>query len=207
MKLAKEMLEYEKICLEKGYKFIAGTDEVGRGPLAGPVVVATVIMPLDEDLLIDGIDDSKKLSEKKREKLYPLILERAVAYSIAFSSPEEIDRINILNAVKKCMLDAEKGLSVKPDIILIDAVNLEMECDTMPIIKGDAKSYNIAAASIIAKVYRDNLMKKYAEEFPEYDFASNKGYGTAKHIAALKEKGACSIHRKSFIRNFVKQIM
>lgn len=204
MKLAKEMLEYEKICLEKGYKFIAGTDEVGRGPLAGPVVVAAVIMPLDEELLIDGIDDSKKLSEKKREKLYPLILERAVAYSIAFSSPEEIDRINILNAVKKCMLDAEKGLSVKPDIILIDAVNLEMECDTMPIIKGDAKSYNIAAASIIAKVYRDNLMKKYAEEFPEYDFASNKGYGTAKHIAALKEKGACSIHRKSFIRNFVK---
>lgn len=204
MKLAKEMLEYEKICLEKGYKFIAGTDEVGRGPLAGPVVVAAVIMPLDEDLLIDGIDDSKKLSEKKREKLYPLILERAVAYSIAFSSPEEIDRINILNAVKKCMLDAEKGLSVKPDIMLIDAVNLEMECDTMPIIKGDAKSYNIAAASIIAKVYRDNLMKKYAEEFPEYDFASNKGYGTAKHIAALKEKGACSIHRKSFIRNFVK---
>lgn len=207
MKLAKEMLEYEKICLEKGYKFIAGTDEVGRGPLAGPVVVAAVIMPLDEELLIDGIDDSKKLSEKKREKLYPLILERAVAYSIAFSSPEEIDRINILNAVKKCMLDAEKGLSVKPDIILIDAVNLEMECDTMPIIKGDAKSYNIAAASIIAKVYRDNLMKKYAEEFPEYDFASNKGYGTAKHIAALKEIGACSIHRKSFIRNFVKQIM
>lgn len=204
MKLAKEMLEYEKICLEKGYKFIAGTDEVGRGPLAGPVVVAAVIMPLDEELLIDGIDDSKKLSEKKREKLYPLILERAVAYSIAFSSPEEIDRINILNAVKKCMLDAEKGLSVKPDIMLIDAVNLEMECDTMPIIKGDAKSYNIAAASIIAKVYRDNLMKKYAEEFPEYDFASNKGYGTAKHIAALKEKGACSIHRKSFIRNFVK---
>lgn len=204
MKLAKEMLEYEKICLEKGYKFIAGTDEVGRGPLAGPVVVAAVIMPLDEELLIDGIDDSKKLSEKKREKLYPLILERAVAYSIAFSSPEEIDRINILNAVKKCMLDAEKGLSVKPDIILIDAVNLEMECDTMPIIKGDAKSYNIAAASIIAKVYRDNLMKKYAEEFPEYDFASNKGYGTAKHIAALKEIGACSIHRKSFIRNFVK---
>lgn len=204
MKLAKEMLEYEKICLEKGYKFIAGTDEVGRGPLAGPVVVAAVIMPLDEELLIDGIDDSKKLSEKKREKLYPLILERAVAYSIAFSSPEEIDRINILNAVKKCMLDAEKGLSVKPDIMLIDAVNLEMDCDTMPIIKGDAKSYNIAAASIIAKVYRDNLMKKYAEEFPEYDFASNKGYGTAKHIAALKEKGACSIHRKSFIRNFVK---
>lgn len=207
MKLAKEMLEYEKICLEKGYKFIAGTDEVGRGPLAGPVVVAAVIMPLDEELLIDGIDDSKKLSEKKREELYPLILERAVAYSIAFSSPEEIDRINILNAVKKCMLDAEKGLSVKPDIMLIDAVNLEMECDTMPIIKGDAKSYNIAAASIIAKVYRDNLMKKYAEEFPEYDFASNKGYGTAKHIAALKEIGACSIHRKSFIRNFVKQIM
>lgn len=204
MKLAKEMLEYEKICLEKGYKFIAGTDEVGRGPLAGPVVVAAVIMPLDEELLIDGIDDSKKLSEKKREKLYPLILERAVAYSIAFSSPEEIDNINILNAVKKCMLDAEKGLSVKPDIMLIDAVNLEMECDTMPIIKGDAKSYNIAAASIIAKVYRDNLMKKYAEEFPEYDFASNKGYGTAKHIAALKEIGACSIHRKSFIRNFVK---
>lgn len=204
MKLAKEMLEYEKICLEKGYKFIAGTDEVGRGPLAGPVVVAAVIMPLDEELLIDGIDDSKKLSEKKREKLYPLILERAVAYSIAFSSPEEIDNINILNAVKKCMLDAEKGLSVKPDIMLIDAVNLEMECDTMPIIKGDAKSYNIAAASIIAKVYRDNLMKKYAEEFPEYDFASNKGYGTAKHIAALKEIGACNIHRKSFIRNFVK---
>lgn len=204
MKLAKEMLEYEKICLEKGYKFIAGTDEVGRGPLAGPVVVAAVIMPLDEELLIDGIDDSKKLSEKKREELYPLILERAVAYSIAFSSPVEIDNINILNAVKKCMLDAEKGLSVKPDIMLIDAVNLEMECDTMPIIKGDAKSYNIAAASIIAKVYRDNLMKKYAEEFPEYDFASNKGYGTAKHIAALKEKGACSIHRKSFIRNFVK---
>lgn len=204
MKLAKEMLEYEKICLEKGYKFIAGTDEVGRGPLAGPVVVAAVIMPLDEELLIDGIDDSKKLSEKKREELYPLILERAVAYSIAFSSPEEIDRINILNAVKKCMLDAEKGLSVKPDIMLIDAVNLEMDCDTMPIIKGDAKSYNIAAASIIAKVYRDNLMKKYAEQFPEYDFASNKGYGTAKHIAALKEIGACSIHRKSFIRNFVK---
>lgn len=204
MKFAKDMLEYENICLEKGYKYIAGTDEVGRGPLAGPVVVAAVIMPLDEDLLIDGIDDSKKLSEKKREKLYPLILERAVAYSVALATPEEIDNINILNAVKKCMLEAEKGLSVKPDIMLIDAVKLDMECDTMPIIKGDAKSYNIAAASIIAKVYRDNLMKKYAEEFPEYDFASNKGYGTAKHIAALKEIGACSIHRKSFIGNFVK---
>lgn len=203
MKLAKDMMEYENLCIQKGYKFIGGTDEVGRGPLAGPVVVAAVIMPLDDELLIDGIDDSKKLSEKKREKLYPLILERAVAYSIAIAEPEEIDNINILNAVKKCMKDAVNGLSVKPDIMLIDAVKLDMDCDTMPIIKGDAKSYNIAAASIIAKVYRDNLMKEYAKEFPQYDFASNKGYGTAKHINALKESGACRIHRRSFIGNFV----
>lgn len=203
MKLAKDMMEYENLCIQKGYKFIGGTDEVGRGPLAGPVVVAAVIMPLDDELLIDGIDDSKKLSEKKREKLYPLILERAVAYSIAIAEPEEIDNINILNAVKKCMKDAVNGLSVKPDIMLIDAVKLDMDCDTMPIIKGDAKSYNIAAASIIAKVYRDNLMKEYANEFPQYDFASNKGYGTVKHINALKESGACRIHRRSFIGNFV----
>lgn len=204
MKKAVEMLDFEREYADKGYRNICGVDEVGRGPLAGPVVVCAIVMPLDEDCLIDGIDDSKKLSEKRREKLYDEILAKAKAVSIKRVEPEVIDEINILNATKKAMKEAVEEVADKSDIVFIDAVKIETSLPVVPIIKGDAKSYNIAAASIVAKVYRDRLMKEYAVVYPDYDFASNKGYGTKKHIEALKEKGATPIHRKSFIGNFVK---
>ena len=193
------MLDYEN--KYKG-KLIAGIDEAGRGPLAGPVVCACVIMPLDEDKLIDGINDSKKLTEKKREELYDKIIERAIAYSIVEVDERTIDRINILNATKLGMKRALDGLKVKPDIVLIDAVKLDTDLPQDNIIKGDAKSYNIASASILAKVYRDRLMKKLSVKYPQYNFARHKGYGTKEHIENLKKYGKCELHRETFIKNF-----
>lgn len=193
------MLDYEN--KYKG-KRIAGIDEAGRGPLAGPVVCACVIMPLDEDKLIDGINDSKKLTEKKREELYDKIKERAIAYSIVEVDERTIDHINILNATKLGMKRALDGLKVKPDIVLIDAVKIDTDLPQDNIIKGDAKSYNIASASILAKVYRDRLMKKLSVKYPQYNFAKHKGYGTKEHIENLKKYGKCELHRETFIKNF-----
>ena len=197
----KPLFEYD-LKLKEQYNLIAGLDEVGRGPLAGPVVTACVIMPYDE--MIDGVFDSKRVSAKKREKLYDLILEKAIAYSITLESEKTIDEINILNATKKSMLNSYNSLSIKPDVLLVDAVRLDVDCDTLPIVKGDMTSYAIACASIVAKVYRDRLMDKYNEQYPMYDFINNKGYGTKKHIEALRTFGKCPIHRDSFISNFVK---
>ena len=193
----------EKDLYKKGFKNICGIDEAGRGPLAGPVVVAGVIMP--EDSMIEGVNDSKKVSEKKREKLYDLILEEAISYSVAIIWQDVIDDINILNATKKGVTEVVDGLKIKPDLIIVDALE---HIDTRgipyePIIKGDAKCYNIASASIIAKVTRDRIMRKYDEMYPQYGFINHKGYGTAKHIAAIKEYGLCPIHRKSFTKNIV----
>lgn len=204
MKKAVEMLDFEREYTAKGFSAICGMDEVGRGPLAGPVVVCALVMPLEEDKLIDGVDDSKKLTEKRREALYDKILAVAKAVAIVRVEPEEIDEINILEATKKAMRKAVDEIKDKTDLAFVDAVKLDLPVPEVAIIKGDAKSYNIAAASIIAKVYRDRIMREYAEIYPEYDFASNKGYGTAKHIAALKEFGATPVHRRSFIKNFVQ---
>ncbi|MCI5494051.1 MAG: ribonuclease HII [Lachnospiraceae bacterium] len=195
-KLKKYEREYEAC----GY--ICGIDEVGRGPLAGPVVAGAVILPKDCEILY--INDSKKLSEKKREELYDVIMEQAVATGIGMASPARIDEINILQATYEAMREAIHKLSVQPDILLNDAVTIpEVQIRQVPIIKGDAKSISIGAASIIAKVTRDRLMVEYDKIMPEYDFASNKGYGSAAHIEALKKYGPSPIHRASFIRNFV----
>ena len=195
------MLDYEK---KIEGKLIAGIDEAGRGPLAGPVVCACVVMPLDKEMMLEEINDSKKLSEKKREKLFDQILERAVAYSIVEVDEKTIDEINILNATKLGMKKALEGLSVKPDVVLIDAVKIDTEIPQENIIKGDALSYNIASASILAKVHRDRLMVSLDQQYPQYGFAKHKGYGTRAHIEALKTYGKCEIHRDSFIKNFVK---
>lgn len=197
------MLEYEKEYLSKGYNLIAGIDEAGRGPLAGPVCVASVIMPLDDENIIDGINDSKKLTEKKREKLYDEILSKAIDYHIELVDEKTIDLINILNATKAGMMSCITGLKVKPDIVLIDAVPINAEIETKSIIKGDALSYSIACASILAKVTRDRYMVELDKEYPEYQFAKHKGYGTKAHIEALKTYGKCPSHRESFIKNFV----
>ena len=197
-----ELLEYEKKCLDAGYKYICGVDEVGRGPLAGPVTCTAIIMPLDD--LIQGVNDSKKVSKNKRIKLYDVIMEKAIAVNTVSYDNHQIDEMNILEATKACMKDAIMGLSVKPDIVLVDALKLDIPYKTMGIIKGDALSYSIASASIVAKVTRDKFMFEMAEKYPEYDFQNNVGYGTAKHIAALKEFGPTPIHRKTFIKNFVK---
>ncbi len=195
-----DKLVYERKHLESGKKFVAGVDEVGRGPLAGPVVCAAVIMPLDD--IIDGVDDSKKLTEKKREKLAEIIKEKAISYSIQEISEREIDEINILSAVKKCMVNAVNGLSVAPDITLVDGVDTNLPINAEYVIKGDANSYTIGCASILAKVYRDNLMIEYAKTYPEYGFEKHKGYGTKTHIEKIKEIGPCKLHRKTFIKNF-----
>lgn len=188
--------EYEK------YGFVCGIDEVGRGPLAGPVVAGAVILPKDCDILY--LNDSKQLSEKKREELYDIIMEKAVATGIGYASPERIDEINILQATYEAMRDAVSKLSVKPDILLNDAVTIPaVEIRQVPIIKGDAKSISIAAASIIAKVTRDRLMVEYDSIFPKYGFAGNKGYGAAAHIEVLKKYGPTPIHRRSFIGHFI----
>ena len=193
-----ELKKIDKEFFEKGVKYIAGIDEAGRGPLAGPVVVACVILP--ENSMIEGVNDSKKVSESKREKLYDLITQEAISYGIGIIYQEEIDEINILQATKKAVTEAIKQMKIKPNIIMVDALN---GIDTMgipykSIIKGDAKCYSIAAASIIAKVTRDRIMREWDKVYPEYGFASHKGYGTAKHIAAIKEFGPSILGLNSF---------
>ena len=184
------------------YAHICGIDEVGRGPLAGPVVACAVILPKDCDILY--INDSKKLSAAKREELYDVFMEKAVAVGIGMASPQRIDEINILQATYEAMREAISKLSVKPDILLNDAVTIPgVSIRQVPIIKGDAKSISIGAASIVAKVTRDRLMVEYDKVLPQYGFASNKGYGSAEHIRALQEAGPSPIHRASFIKNFV----
>ena len=196
-----ELMQYERQLQEQGYKYICGVDEVGRGPLAGPVTCTAVIMPLDD--LIQGVNDSKKVSKNKRIKLFDIIVEKAIAVNTVSYDNKKIDEMNILEATKACMRDAIMGLSVEPDIVLVDALKLDIPYKTMGIIKGDALSYSIASASIVAKVTRDKFMEEMAEKYPEYGFANNAGYGTAQHISALKEIGATPIHRKTFIKNFV----
>lgn len=200
-----KLKEIEKDLYSKGFNNICGIDEAGRGPLAGPVVVAGVIMP--KDSMIEGINDSKKISEKKREKLYDLIIEEAISYSVAIIGQDVIDDINILNATKEGVTKVVDGLDVKPDLIIIDALN---HINTRgipyePIIKGDAKCYNIAAASILAKVTRDRIMREWDEVYPQYGFVQHKGYGTAKHIQAIKEYGLTPIHRRSFTKKLVEK--
>ena len=199
-KTVSDNLEYEKKLIKSGARFIAGVDEVGRGPLAGPVVCAAVIMPLSE--VITGVTDSKKLSAKQREELDKIIRKKAIAVSVFSVSEDEIDRINILQAVKKCMTGAIKGLSVKPDAVIADGLNIGLPFATEYVVKGDLKSYTVGCASIVAKVYRDNLMTELAAQFPQYGFDKHKGYGTAAHIEKIKEIGPCSLHRKTFIKNF-----
>ena len=209
----KEIKKIEEELYEKGITSIAGIDEAGRGPLAGPVVVGCVIMPRDS--MIEGVNDSKKVSEKKREKLYDLIIDESIAYGVGIISQEEIDRINILNATKEglrmAIKEMEKNLQErhrefeKPEIILVDALT-KIDTDHIPyksIIKGDSKSYSIAAASIVAKVTRDRIMRQWDEVYPMYGFAKHKGYGTAAHIAAIKEYGLCPLHRRSFVKNII----
>ena len=202
----KELARTEKMkSFEKeyaSYSCICGIDEVGRGPLAGPVVAGAVILPKDCDILY--LNDSKQLSEKKREELYDVIMEKAVSTGLGFVSPERIDQINILQATYEAMREAIAKLSPQPDLLLNDAVTIpKVAIRQVPIIKGDAKSISIAAASIIAKVTRDRLMVQYDSVFPEYGFASNKGYGAAAHIEALRKYGPTPIHRRSFIKNLL----
>ena len=193
--------EYEKKANAQGYTLVCGVDEAGRGPLAGPVCAAAVILPLDCE--ISGLNDSKKLSEKKREALYDVILEKAVYYSIAFGTLEEIEEHNILNATYLAMNRAIEGLKIRPDYALIDGnrvpTAITVPCET--IVKGDSHSCSIAAASILAKVTRDRLLLEYDEKYPEYGFAAHKGYGTAAHYAAIKEHGITPVHRRSFLKN------
>ena len=208
-KLDKYYAELERIELLKKYErensqyaYICGIDEVGRGPLAGPVVAGAVILPKDCDILY--INDSKKLSAAKREELYDEIMEKAISVGIGMASPQRIDEINILQATYEAMREAISKLNPQPDCLLNDAVTIPgVTIHQVPIIKGDAKSISIGAASIVAKVTRDRLMEEYDAIFPGYGFASNKGYGSAEHIAALKESGSSPIHRASFIKNFV----
>ena len=210
-----ELKKIDREFYAKGLKLIAGIDEAGRGPLAGPVVVASVIMP--ENSFIEGINDSKKISEKKREKLYDLILEEAIGYGVGIIDQKEIDEINILNATKegltRSIKELEKNLKEngsgyeKPDVIFVDALT-KIDTDSIPyksIIHGDALSYSIAAASIIAKVTRDRIMRQWDEVYPQYGFAKHKGYGTASHIQAIKEYGICPLHRLSFVKNFINE--
>ncbi len=194
------MKSFEKEYGHLGY--VCGIDEVGRGPLAGPVVACAVILPKDVDILY--VNDSKKLSEKKREELYDEIMEKAVAVGIGMEDQNVIDELNILQATYSAMRKAIENLSVKPDVLLNDAVTIpEVDIKQVPIIKGDAKSVSIAAASIVAKVTRDRMMVELDSKYPGYDFASNKGYGSASHIEGIKKQGLCEIHRRSFTKNFV----
>ena len=196
-----DKLEYERKLLEKGCKYICGVDEVGRGPLAGPVVCCAVIMPLDD--IIEGVDDSKKVPAKKREKIAEMIEKKAIACHISRIEPQIIDEINILEATKLCMKRAVEGLSVKPDFVLTDGnMTLDIDIPQESIIKGDSLSYSIGSASIVAKVFRDKIMDEYAKEFSQYGFEKNKGYGTADHIKGIKEAGLCAIHRRSFTKKW-----
>ena len=198
-----KLKEIDKEFFDIGMKYVCGIDEAGRGPLAGPVVVASVMLP--ENSMIEGVNDSKKISESKREKLYDIILQEAISYGIGIIYQDEIDEINILQATKKGLHEAVANMNVKPNVILVDALT---GIDTLgipykSIIKGDAKSYSIGAASIIAKVTRDRIMREWDKVYPEYGFAGHKGYGTAKHIEAIKKYGLTPIHRRSFCKNFV----
>lgn len=201
-----KLKEIEKNIYEQGsIEKICGIDEAGRGPLAGPVVVAGVIMP--QNSIIEGINDSKKVSEKKREKLYDMIIDEAICYSISVIGQDVIDEINILNATKKAVTILIDELEIKPDLIIIDALT-NLDTKGIPyesIIKGDEKCYNISAASILAKVTRDRIMRQWDEIYPQYGFFNHKGYGTAKHIQAIKEYGLCPIHRRSFTKNIINK--
>ncbi|MBP6491887.1 MAG: ribonuclease HII [Clostridia bacterium] len=198
-----EMKQVEDELYGKGIQYIAGIDEVGRGPLAGPVVAAAVILPADFDVL--GVDDSKKLSEKKREELYSLILEQAISYGIGMVDNYKIDEINILEATKLAMKQAIEKLETKPDFILIDALTLkDVETPQKGIIKGDSISVSIAAASIVAKVTRDRMMVEYHQQYPHYAFDQNKGYGTKAHYEGLDGCGLCELHRRSFLKGYVE---
>ena len=212
-KISEEKLALERVRLEGMREFenkysdlayVAGIDEAGRGPLAGPVVAAAVILP--KDIFLPFLNDSKKVPEKRRDVLFDEIKQNAIAYGIGIASNTLIDEINILRATYEAMREAVNALEKTPDVLLVDAVHIpDINIKQVGIVKGDAKSVNIAAASILAKVTRDRLMAEYDKIYPEYGFASNKGYGTATHIAALKEIGPCAIHRKSFIGNFVSE--
>ena len=196
-------IEYEQSAELKGYKAICGVDEAGRGPLAGPVCAASVILP--PNTIIDGVNDSKKLTEKKREALFDVIKETAVSYSIAYASVEEIESINILNATMLAMKRAVEGLDVKADYAMIDGNKMPpLDIDGETIVKGDAKSMSIACASILAKVSRDRLLYEYAKEYPQYQFDKHKGYGTAAHREAILEYGPCPYHRMSFLKKIKK---
>lgn len=195
-KRLEEMKKIERELWREGISFVAGVDEVGRGPLAGPVVAASVILP--EDFSIPHINDSKKLTAKQRENLYEEIINRAIAVGIGVVSSEEIDRLNILRATVKAMVLAIENLSVTPEFLLVDALEIPIFIPQQKIIKGDEKSISIASASIVAKVYRDRLMQAYSREYPHYHFDKNVGYGTKEHLEALERYGPCPIHRKSF---------
>ena len=199
----KKLKEEENKLYESGINYICGIDEAGRGPLAGPVVVGAIILP--KDSFIEGVNDSKKVSEKKIEMLYEQLTKEAIAWSVGIVDQNLIDEVNILNATKMALTEAISKLEKKPELIMVDALeNIDtMGINYKSIIKGDAKIYSISAASIIAKVTRDRIMKKWDEIYPEYGFAKHKGYGTAMHISAIKEYGICSIHRKTFVKNFI----
>jgi ribonuclease HII len=202
----KRLIELKKIEVDlynNGANLICGIDEAGRGPLAGPVVVAAAL--LTKDSMIEGVNDSKKVSEKKREQLYEIITSEAISYGVGIIDQKEIDRINILNATKEGLTMAVKELNPRPDLIIVDALN-NIDTDGIPYqsyIKGDAKCYSIACASIIAKVTRDRIMREWDKVYPQYGFAKHKGYGTSMHISAIKEHGPCPLHRESFIKNFI----
>ena len=199
----KNMLEIEDKLYSEGYNFVCGVDEAGRGPLCGPVVAAAVILPKDE--YIEGVNDSKKLTEKKREKLYDDIMKKAVAASIGISDVDVIEKVNILNATKLAMKQAIEKLSIKPDYVLIDGnqmIDINIKAET--VVSGDAKSESIAAASVIAKVTRDRMLIEFDKKYPEYGFAKHKGYGTKSHIEAIQKYGLTDIHRPSFCKKFVK---
>lgn len=195
--------EFEKAAVNSGFSCICGVDEAGRGPLAGPVCAAAVILPAGA--VIEGLDDSKKLTEKKRERLYDIIKQTAVAYSVAYGTLEEIETVNILEATYLAMNRAIEGLSVKPDFALIDGNRvprgIKIPCET--IVKGDSKSMSVAAASVLAKVTRDRLMLEYDKKYPEYNFKKHKGYGTKEHTELIKQYGPCEIHRLSFLKNIL----
>lgn len=204
----KELQRYEKMCVyemnaySEGVEYIAGVDEAGRGPLAGPVVAAAVILP--KGIFIENLNDSKKLSVKRREELFDIITQKALSYSLGIVDEKSIDKINILNATKEAMEKAIQNLSIAPDIILIDAVKLDnIKTRQISIVKGDELSISIAAASILAKVTRDKIMEDMSKKFPQYGFAKHKGYGTKEHIEAIKKFGLCPIHRISFTKKFV----
>ncbi len=196
--------EYEKAAVSRGFKYICGVDEAGRGPLAGPVCAAAVILPLDTE--IPGLNDSKKLSEKKREQLFDVITEKALSYCVAYGTLEEIEEFNILEATFLAMNRAIGGLKLKSDFALIDGnrvpKGIKIPCET--VVKGDAKSMSVAAASVLAKVSRDRLMLEYDEKYPLYDFKKHKGYGTKEHTELIKKYGPCEIHRLSFLKNILK---